>query len=123
MLSTNEIIGMNILNILNEKGIKQTELAERLGVTKQTLNKIIHGRRNITIDEIKKICNILEVPIERLTKEDNSEEKAEPIKFFMGKVNSREAKIGLTHGKNIMDMLLFQNEMQNKKSVLMEEWD
>lgn len=124
MLSTNEIIGRNILNILNEKDIKQTQLADELGITKQTLNKIIHGRRNISIDEIRKICDILSVPIERLTdEEDIKEEQMEPIKLFMGEVNSKEARLGLMHAQNIMDMILFHSEIQDKKGILEEVWD
>ncbi|MBP2032606.1 transcriptional regulator with XRE-family HTH domain [Clostridium algifaecis] len=124
MLSTNEIIGRNILNILNEKDIKQTQLAEKLDITKQTLNKIIHGRRNISIDEIKKICDILCVDMERLTNEDDlKEEEQEPIKLFMGEVNSKEAKRGLMHAQKIMDMILFHSEIQEKKGILQEVWD
>lgn len=124
MLSTNEIIGRNILNILNEKDIKQTQLAEKLDITKQTLNKIIHGRRNISIDEIKKICDILCVDMERLTNEDDlKEEQQEPIKLFMGEVNSKEAKCGLMHAQKIMDMILFHSEIQEKKGILQEVWD
>lgn len=124
MLSTNEIIGRNILNILNEKDIKQTQLAEKLDITKQTLNKIIHGRRNISIDEIKKICDILCVDMERLTNEDDlKEEEQEAIKLFMGEVNSKEAKCGLMHAQKIMDMILFHSEIQEKKGILQEVWD
>ncbi|OBR92669.1 anaerobic benzoate catabolism transcriptional regulator [Clostridium ragsdalei P11] len=124
MLSTNEIIGRNILKILNEKDIKQTQLAEKLNISKQTLNKIIHGRRNISINEIKEICDALSVPMEKLTDEDSlNEEQMEPIKLFMGEVNSKEAKCGLMHAQNIMDMILFHSEIQEKKGILQEEWD
>ncbi|WP_162920248.1 helix-turn-helix domain-containing protein [Clostridium fermenticellae] len=124
MLSTNEIIGRNILKILNEKDIKQTQLAEKLNVSKQTLNKIIHGRRNISISEIKAICDALSVPMEKLTDEDIlNEEQMEPIKLFMREVNRKEAKCGLMHAQNIMDMILFHSEIQEKEGILQEEWD
>lgn len=42
-----EQIGNNILQILKEKNINQTELAEKIGVSKQVLGKIVKGQKAI----------------------------------------------------------------------------
>jgi len=36
----------------------QAALAEKLGLTRQEINKIVHGRKNITVQELKEIAAI-----------------------------------------------------------------
>jgi transcriptional regulator with XRE-family HTH domain len=98
MLSTNELIGKNLLTILNHRGIKQSDLAEQLNWNKQVVNKIVHGRKSITVEEINEICKALNINIDILMKNKN-EENINPIKLFMGKVKTKEAKIGLKHAE------------------------
>ncbi|AVX19633.1 DNA-binding transcriptional regulator, XRE-family HTH domain [Carboxydocella sporoproducens DSM 16521] len=123
MLTTNQIIGQNILGILNKKSMTQAALAEKLGCTRQEINKIVHGRKNITVQELKEIAAILNVPIEELTKEKNVTENIEPITMFLGQVKTKEAKIGLLHAQKIMDMILFHSQVQENKSKLIKDWD
>lgn len=123
MLTTNEIIGQNILTILNKKSLTQAALAEKLGWTRQDINKIVHGRKNITAQELKDISNALNVSMEELVKESTINENIEPIKLFMGQVSTKEAQLGLLHAQKIMDMVLFHSQVQENKSKLMKEWD
>jgi len=121
MITTNEIIGRNILETLDAKGMKQIDLAERLGLTKQTINKILHGRKNISAQELKDISDALGVSMESLTKEAVAREEIEPIKLFMGEVRTKEARVGLAHAQKIMDLILFHSELQVNKSILSKE--
>ncbi|MDI6600237.1 MAG: helix-turn-helix transcriptional regulator [Thermoanaerobacteraceae bacterium] len=123
MLTTNEIIGQNILTILNKKSLTQAALAEKLGWTRQEVNKIVHGRKNVTAQELKKISDALNVSMEELVKESAVNENIEPIKLFMGQVSTKEAQLGLLHAQKIMDMVLFHSQIQENKSKLMKEWD
>ncbi len=123
MLTTNEIIGQNILTILNKKSLTQAALAEKLGWTRQEVNKIVHGRKNVTAQELKKISDALNVSMEELVKEGAVNENIEPIKLFMGQVRTKEAQMGLLHAQKIMDMVLFHSQVQENKSKLMKEWD
>ncbi|TYP57458.1 helix-turn-helix domain-containing protein [Thermosediminibacter litoriperuensis] len=123
MLTTNEIIGQNILEILNKKSLTQAALAERLGWTRQDVNKIIHGRKNVTAKELKEISDALNVSMEELVKEGSVKENVKPIKLFMGQVSTKEARIGLLHAQKIMDMILFHSQVRENKSKLMKEWD
>lgn len=124
MLTTNEIIGKNVLEILNKKSLTQAALAEKLGWSRQEVNKIIHGRKNITAQELKEISSVLNVPMEELIKEDLVDEKnIEPIKLFMGQVSTKAAQKGLLHAEKIMNMILFHSEIQENKHKLMREWD
>lgn len=50
-----------------EKGIKQNELARKIGVSIQYLNALENGRaQNPSIPVMKKISEILETPVEEL---------------------------------------------------------
>ncbi len=117
MLSTNELIGKNLLTILNNRGIKQSELADQLNWNKQIVNKIVHGRKSITVEEINAICKTLNISIDILMK-NNNEENINPIKLFMGQVKTKEAKIGLKHAEKIMDMIIFHSEIRENKEIL-----
>ena len=49
--------------ILEEKGIKQTWLAEQVGITKQTMSNLIKNRYTTSMDIAFKISKVLEVKI------------------------------------------------------------
>lgn len=47
---------------LQSKGITQSSVAERTGITTNALNLALNGKRKLTADEYIKICDVLEVP-------------------------------------------------------------
>lgn len=114
MLSFNNMVGMRIQERLTEVDWTQTDLADHLGVTRQTVNKIIHGRKNITLQEIKLIADILKMDVEELVKTTTGE-GIEPdfVMVFMGKVESEAAKKGLEHAQSIMDLLIFHRDIND----------
>lgn len=57
----NNIIGQRIENVLRSSRISQTEMANRMGITKQILNAYIRGKHRIPADAVAFIareCNI-----------------------------------------------------------------
>ncbi len=52
-----------IHNILDEKGLKQKDLAERLGKSEAEISKWMRGTHNFTIDTIASIEAALDAPI------------------------------------------------------------
>ena len=46
---------------MEEKGVKSVELAERLGVTKQTISNLINGKVMPSIDTIDRVAEALDV--------------------------------------------------------------
>lgn len=56
-------IAEKILRILEEKGLKQQELADSADMTKSYLSRILHGSINLTIDTIEKLEKALKMPI------------------------------------------------------------
>lgn len=52
-------------------GYSQKDLAERVGVTKQTINLIEGGKFNPTLKICKGVCNALDASLEELFGNDN----------------------------------------------------
>ena len=50
--------------ILDERGIKQNWLAEKAGVTKQTISNLIKNRFSVSLEIAIKIANALDLKIE-----------------------------------------------------------
>jgi len=55
--------------ILNERMIKQTALAERVNINRRTLSKIVRGEQEPTLRTALKIAKALGVPVEEIWKE------------------------------------------------------
>ncbi|MCK8816284.1 helix-turn-helix transcriptional regulator [Natroniella sulfidigena] len=118
MSSFNQLVGTRIQQKLDELNWTQTDLAEKLATSRQMVNKIVHGRKKITIEELKSIAEILNVELQELTEKPMEEEKTDPIIAFMGEVNSKEAKEGLEHAKEIMDLIIFHRDLKDSHQDL-----
>lgn len=57
-----------------EKDMTQKDLAEAVGVSRQTVNAIEKGEYNPTIKLCRKICRVLEKSLDDLFWEDNEDE-------------------------------------------------
>ncbi len=55
---------INIDNILKEKGLSKTDIAKRIGLSRESLYRILSG--NPTLENLNKLANALEVPISEL---------------------------------------------------------
>ena len=54
-------VALRVLEILDERGMSQVELAEKMGVTRQQVTKIVKGHENftfVTIDKLEKALNV-----------------------------------------------------------------
>lgn len=48
---------------LDRKGLSQKELASKMGVTPQYINKIVKGKENLSLKSISKIEEALEITL------------------------------------------------------------
>ena len=71
---------MRIQEIRKERGIKQKELAAKLGIAANTLSQYETGSREPDIDTTKRIARELNVTIEELV----GEQKEKPSGIFAG---------------------------------------
>jgi transcriptional regulator with XRE-family HTH domain len=120
MISLNQLVGTKIQKELNDIGWSQADLAEKLNTSRQIINKIVHGRKKITIEEIKDIADILNVNIKDLTTRTVKEEDTDPIMVFMGQVKTEDARNGLKHANQIMDLMIFHRDLNNKHQALFD---
>lgn len=58
-------LGLRIKQLRNEEGISQEELANRAELDRTYITSVEKGRRNISILNIEKICNALNVSLKQ----------------------------------------------------------
>ena len=64
--------GATLLEVIQSKSIKQSELAERMGRPKKTINEIIKGKAEITPETAVQLEHVLGIPAKfRLNLEKN----------------------------------------------------
>ncbi len=61
-----EAVGQNILAALHQTQMERKELADKLGVSRQMLQKILKGQKAINVMEISRIASVLGVPVDVL---------------------------------------------------------
>lgn len=69
MLNENEylrLLGLNIRELREEKGLSQQELADNCEIAKSTVQRIEKGQMNPTITKLKRICESLGIDIKEL---------------------------------------------------------
>jgi transcriptional regulator with XRE-family HTH domain len=68
-LSLNEIVGINLREIREERGLSQEDFAEVCGLHRNYLSSIERGERNITLDTLSQIAAAINVsPIQLLSR-------------------------------------------------------
>lgn len=95
MLDLNMIIANNIQAELKKENKKQVDLAEEIGVSKQTMSKIMNGARAINAVELHKISEYLHVSMNSLMKMPEKPMDTNVIHAFMGRVKTEEARKGM----------------------------
>ena len=120
MVNINMIIADNILACMKKQKKKQTDLAEYLKTSKQTVNKMINGSRMINAIELKCIAEFLNVTMETLTQIPQNMPEQNVIHVFMGKVASQEAKEALEIADRLSDMILFHSRVKENGTAMTE---
>jgi len=122
MVDMNVIIANNILTYLKKQNKKQIDLAEAIGMTKQTVHKMLNGSRMINAIELKKIADYLEVIMDELVQIPEEMPESNVVRAFMGKVSSKEAQNALKIADELSDMILFHRRVRENGTVMMDSW-
>lgn len=64
-LRKSQQIALNIMTHMEQQGLTQKELAQRMGVSPQYVNKILRGSENLSLDTISKVERVLGVELVR----------------------------------------------------------
>lgn len=79
MLKESQKIALKVLLKLDELRWTQKDLAAKMGVSPQQVNKIVSGKENLTIETQIQLQDILDIPILASYYENKSEEIEEHI--------------------------------------------
>lgn len=63
MLSTNEKIGQLIYQIRQDRGLTQAEFARKLHTSQSAVNRIEHGKQNLSLETLGRISDVLQKPL------------------------------------------------------------
>lgn len=63
MLTTNEKIGQLIYQVRQERNLTQAEFARKLGTSQSAVNRIEHGKQNLSLETLGRISDVLQKPI------------------------------------------------------------
>jgi ribosome-binding protein aMBF1 (putative translation factor) len=73
-------VALRVLSILDERGMSQTELAEKMGVSRQQVTKIVKGQENFTFETIDKLEKALGVTLITVAFPEKSPEYNKPVR-------------------------------------------
>lgn len=79
-ISLRERIRLNLLSAMDRANINQVQLAEKLGISKGTVNNWARGNNSPDVDMVPKICNVLGISILDLYTSNESEKSKTLLK-------------------------------------------
>ena len=123
MLDVNMIIANNSRVDLEKENKKQVDLTEGIGVSKQTMNKIMNGARTINAIELHKISEYLHVSIDSLMKLPEKPMDTNVMHAFMGRVKTEEARKGIQLADKLSDMILFHSRVCENGKKMDQPWE
>ncbi len=62
-LDNSSKVAVNVLEALREKGMSQKDLAEKMKVSAQQINKIVKGKQNLTFETVAKLEDALGITL------------------------------------------------------------
>jgi transcriptional regulator with XRE-family HTH domain len=86
-------VGDNLKLFRNKKNLTQQELGELLGVKKSTISRWESGERSMTIENVKKISHILEIPVGAFLSSNDSYESTKDWDRGSFSDNNRSDKV------------------------------
>lgn len=122
MQDVNMIIANNIQAEMKKENKKQVDLAEGIGVSKQTMSKIMNGAKVINAIELYKISEYLHVSMSSLTKMPEKPMDANAVHAFMERVKTEEARKGIRFADELSDMILFHTRVCENGKKMEQPW-
>ena len=117
------IIANNIQAELKKENKKQVDLAKEIGVSKQTMSKIMNGTKAINAIELYKISEYLHVSTDSLTKMPEELADTNLICMFMERAKTEEARKGIQLADELSDMILFHSRVYENGKKMEQSWE
>jgi transcriptional regulator with XRE-family HTH domain len=55
---------MRLRELIRERGLKQTWVAENIGISEERLSMILAGKRTLPLEALRPLATVLDVPVE-----------------------------------------------------------
>jgi transcriptional regulator with XRE-family HTH domain len=108
-------VGTKIQEFLDNKSMTQTELADKIGVSKQVMGKIIHGKKAINLLEISRIAEAMGLSIDSLVRNsDKKEDRMEPVFLMMGCAQNPNTSDDFRFLNHVMDEMIALDRLLGK---------
>ena len=120
MMDMDLVIANNIIAILKQQDKKQIDLASGIGVSKQTMSKMLNGGRAINAVELKQIADYLNVSTDLIVRIPEKTIDTDVMHTFMGRVETEEAREALRIADKVSDMILFHRRVREKGIAMMQ---
>ena len=105
-LKHSQAIALRILRTLRSKNISQKELAEKIGVSPQQVNKIVKGKENLTLETIAKLeaalgVSLINAPLYQTSLEVSYQIEQNPAVSFSASITPRFKKAAISTDESI----------------------
>lgn len=107
-------VGNNIFKMIMQRGMTQQNLADKLGISKQVMSKIIKGNKAINVAELAQIASILGCTTDDLLTVSSSVINCEPSHAFMGMIKDDETRAKVELLRNAIDQIQLLEELANE---------
>ncbi len=105
-------IALKILSHIHAHGISQKDLAEKLNVSPQQVNKWVKGGENFTLETISRIENVLGIPLINVVDVHKNDERNN----FASKIPDVKIKENITNNNKVY----FENKLKRMNEILAE---
>lgn len=123
MLDVNMKIANNIQVELEKRNLKPVDLVKEIGVSKQTMRKMMNGVRVINAIELHKISEYLHVLMDSLMEMPENSKDTNAIHSLMTCVKTDEAKKGIQLADQLSDMILFHTRVLENGKKMEQSWN
>lgn len=110
-MKKSQAVALKILRSLREQGLTQKDLAERMGVSPQQVNKWVKGKENFTFETISKLETALTIGLVNVSMvERNITFFEQTLTVIYPKVTRKEQKtIFVEAGTTVVNVGIYQN--------------
>jgi len=115
-LDKSAMVAVNVLDTLKTKGWSQKDLAQKMKVSSQQVNKILKGQQNLTFETISKLEGALDISLVEIIDYKSVAE----IKTNSTKIKAVEKKLTNELTKSVLEDFRFSDNFKQKEGVQMD---
>ena len=104
-------VGKNISYVMTQRGMTQQNLADKLGISKQVMSKIIKGNKAINVTELSHIASILGSTTDSLLTVESNIINHKPTLAFMGMIKDEDTHSKVELLRNAIDQIQLLEEL------------